>query len=442
MANSQLKRILGRGFSAAACVGLIIGLGILRTPGEIAAAISDPVVYMALWIGGGFFVLLSTMLVAELAALTRRSGGVYTMVARAFGQFPSFVIGWLDWIAGSAGLALKGVVVVEYMAMLAPSISAYQKPLVIALTSVFALLQLFGTRLGAGIQQSASAIVGLCVAALTCALFYAAVVNGGPGPETAVISQNGPTGIAVYGLVLAAIVFTYDGWYAASYFGEEVKSGGRGVAVGSLQGVGFVILLYVALNLALVSSVPLSSLVGEELALAKAMSLLFGPNASMLIIGFAIFVLLAHHNLQYMMGARVLYALSTDGFGSEKATVVADNGTPKFALIASWLLTVMLIVVGSFEILLTLAVTMFVVIYLALVLGVFRLRKTEPGTERPFVAWGFPFTGIICVTGWLAIAIFVAATNLESTLYGGVLVAAAFPVFLIIRRVRHLESAR
>ena len=42
MAQQQLKRILGRGFSMAVCVGLIIGLGILRTPGEIASTISDP----------------------------------------------------------------------------------------------------------------------------------------------------------------------------------------------------------------------------------------------------------------------------------------------------------------------------------------------------------------------------------------------------------------
>ena len=40
MASQELKRILGRGFSVAVCVGTIIGLGILRTPGEIAATVS------------------------------------------------------------------------------------------------------------------------------------------------------------------------------------------------------------------------------------------------------------------------------------------------------------------------------------------------------------------------------------------------------------------
>ena len=39
MAAGQLQRLLGKGFAIAACVGLVIGLGILRTPGEIAASV-------------------------------------------------------------------------------------------------------------------------------------------------------------------------------------------------------------------------------------------------------------------------------------------------------------------------------------------------------------------------------------------------------------------
>jgi len=37
----------------------VIGLGILRGPGEIAAVIPDPFFYLALWLLGGLFVLLS-----------------------------------------------------------------------------------------------------------------------------------------------------------------------------------------------------------------------------------------------------------------------------------------------------------------------------------------------------------------------------------------------
>jgi APA family basic amino acid/polyamine antiporter len=439
LSSSELKKVLGRGFSVAACIGLIIGLGILRTPGEIATMVNDPWIYMSLWIGGGIFVILSTVVVAELISLTPRSGGVYSLVSRAFGQFPAFVIGWIDWLASCAALALKSVVVVEYISMLVPTLVVNKTLITVVITSVFALLQFFGTRTGGQIQQIASTGIGLIVIGLTCMLSYAAIVNGGPGVETMVASLSGPSGFAAYGLIASAIIFTYDGWLAASYFSGEVESGGRGVAIGSLQGILIVVILYITLNFTLVSSVPLSSLQGEDLALAAALSQLFGENASMVVIASAVFILLAHHNLQYMICARVLYSLSVDGFGSKSATQVSDNGVPAVAVALTWLLSVALILIGDFEILLTMSATLFVVMYVSLVLGVFKLRKTEPETARPFSAWGFPYSGIFCAVGWVLIATYVAVTSLESTLYGVLLILLALPVFLVLRRVRHLE---
>jgi amino acid transporter len=85
-----------------------------------------------------------------------------------------------------------------------------------------------------------------------------------------------------------------------------------------------------------------------------------------------------------------------------------------------------------------LVATLFVVMYVALVLGVFRLRSKEPEAERPFRAWGFPYTGIICGIGWTAIALFVAATSLDSTIFGAVLILIAVPIYHLLKRIRHL----
>lgn len=438
MATERLQRLLGKGFSIAACVGLVIGLGILRTPGEIATVVHEPLPYMALWVGCGLFVILSILVVAELIAMTPRSGGIYAMVAHAYGPYPGFLIGWTDWIAGCATIALKAVVLAEYISLLVPSFTPYQTVGAVVITSCFAFLQLGGTRLSAGIQRVASAGIGLIVFALAITLFYAFFTNGGPADAPAKSIALGAPGMAAMGLVVAAVVFTYDGWYAASYFSGEVKSGGRAVAVGSIQGAVIVFALYVLLNLALVLSVPLTALAGNELALAGALDLVFTAGAGTVITVAAVFILLSHQNLQYMIASRILYSLSIDGLGSSQATSVNDRGAPAGATILSWAGTVVLIVAGQFEFLLNLVAILFMAMYVGLIVGVFRLRRQEPDAARPFRAWGFPATGVICALGWFAIAIFVAVTNPASALSGVALTAISLPVYHWLKRQRHL----
>ncbi|MDH3613796.1 MAG: APC family permease [Gammaproteobacteria bacterium] len=441
MAANTLQRLLGKGFSIAACVGLVIGLGILRTPGEIATTVSEPVPYMALWICCGLFVLLSLLVVAELIAMTPRSGGIYAMVAHAYGPYPGFLIGWTDWVSSCASISLKAVVLLEYVSILAPSMSAYQTAGAVIVTSCFAFLQLGGARLGAGIQSIASSGFGLIMIGLAIALFYGFLSNGGTVAAPPDLVRVGSPGIAAFGLVVAAVVFTYDGWYAASYFSGEVKSGGRAVAIGSLQGALIVFALYVLLNLAIVLSVPLAALVGHDLALAGALDLVFGAGAGTVIVIAAIFILLAHQNLQYMIASRILYSLSADGLGSRRATSVNDRGTPAGAVIFTWVATSILIVAGKFEFLLNLVAILFMAMYVGLIVGVFRLRRQEPDAERPFRAWGFPATGVICAIGWTAVAVFVAVTNPMSALSGVVLTLISAPVYLWLKRRRHLGGA-
>ncbi len=143
------RRMLSSGFTLAVIIGGIIGLGILRTPGEVAAVVPDPLKFVALWVLSGLFILLSAIVVAELVGMTPRSGGTYALVRRAYGPFPGFVIGWVDWLSFVADIAFKAVVVTEFAALLIPATGQWQTPLAIMVSSAFAALQLRGIALGA-----------------------------------------------------------------------------------------------------------------------------------------------------------------------------------------------------------------------------------------------------------------------------------------------------
>ena len=429
MSNEKRTRALSNRFAVVVTVGGVIGLGVLRGPGEIAEVITEPTLYLALWLFGGLFVLLSTAVTVELVGMTPRSGGFYSLVRRAYGPYPGFVIGWADWLTYAADLALKAVVIMEFTAILFPETEAWRTPLAIGVTTVFAAIQLRSINLGALIQESATALIGLVIVVLSLLLFF---VSAPEGAATAPAPAN--TSLRDWSLVIATIIFTYDGWLYASYFSGEIRGGGGALARSCIKGMVIVIALYMMLNLALVKSVGLASLAGSDLALAHALELAVHPAAGTVIVAAAILILLSHQNLEYMSGPRILQALAVDGFLVKKAKDFGEGGNPALAILITWLTSIGLILIGGYEFLLLFSVFLFVPLYLALIIGVFILRNRERDTERPYRAWGHPYSTIVCVVGWAAITLFQAYAERETALYALGMVAVSWPVYRYLAR--------
>ena len=207
----QSKRILGSGFSLAVTVGGIIGLGILRTPGEIAAVVTDPFIFVLLWVVGGLFALLTANVVAELVGMTPRSGGTYALVRRAYGPFPGFVMGWVDWISYAIAIAMKAIVVTEFARQLIPETAPWATQIAIMVSTVFAALQLRSVALSARIQEIAATVMALIIVGFTVALVFgkSAVPDAPSAPASA-------AGIKAWSLVIVSIIYTYDGWSYAN----------------------------------------------------------------------------------------------------------------------------------------------------------------------------------------------------------------------------------
>jgi APA family basic amino acid/polyamine antiporter len=423
------KRLLSGGFTLAVIVGGTIGLGILRTPGEVAAVVPDPWMFVSLWALSGLFVLLSAIVVAELIGMTPRSGGAYALVRRAYGPFPGFVIGWVDWLSFVADIALKAVVVTEFATLLIPAVEPWQTPLAIVASSVFAALQLRSIALGAKVQEIAAAAIALSIVGFTLALVFAA---------SAVSSDAAPaaSGLGAWSLVIAAIIYTYDGWSYAAYFSGEIKGGSGAVARACIKGVVVVIVLYVFLVAALAWKVPLTSLAGNELALAGALEMVVSPIASTVVLVVAIIMLLTHQNLLYMSAPRILQALAVDGLAVRRAGEISKGGNPTFAVLLSWGLSVGLIMSGGFNFLLHLSIFFFLFLYVVVIAGVLILRVRQPDADRPYRAWGHPWSTYVCLVVWLLIALFQAVAEVEAAVYAAIMVAVSWPVYRGLVRSR------
>jgi APA family basic amino acid/polyamine antiporter len=426
------RRVLSSGFTLAVIVGGIIGLGILRTPGEVATVVPDPLMFVSLWVFGGLFILLSTGVVSELVGMTPRSGGTYSLVRRAYGPFPGFVIGWVDWLTFVADIAFKAIVATEFAALLVPAAGPWKTPLAIMVSSVFAALQLRSIALSAKIQQIAAATLVLIVVSFTLVLVFAeSAVSSG----TALV-PHATHGLSAWSLVVASIIYTYDGWYYAAYFSGEIKGGGGAVARACIKGTVVVIVLYVFLVTALAWKVPLTSLAGNELALAGALEIVVSPLASTVVLVAAIVMLLAYQNLLYMATPRIIQALAVDGLFVRRAGEISKGGNPIFAVLLSWGLSVGLILIGGFEFLLHLSVFFYLFLYVLLITGVIILRSRQPDADRPYRAWGYPWSTYTCLFGWILVALFQVGVEIDTAAYAAVMVAISWPVYRAIVRSR------
>jgi APA family basic amino acid/polyamine antiporter len=424
------RRILSTGFTLAVTIGGIIGLGILRTPGEVAAIAPNPYLFVSLWVVGGLFVLLSLVVVSELVAMTPRSGGAYTLVRQAYGPFPGFVMGWVDWLSFVADIALKAVVVTEFATLLIPQLDQWQILLAITVSTFFAALQLRSILLSAIIQQIAAATMALIVVGFTLALVFANTTLS----SNVISIQHEANGLGTWSLVIASLIYTYDGWLNAAYFSGEIKGGGKAVVQASIKGLVIVILLYVFLATALAWKVPLTSLAGNELALASALEMAVSPLAATIVLLAAIVMTLAHQNLLYMSTPRILQALAVDGLTVRRAGKISKGGNPTFAVMLSWGLSVGLIIIGGFEFLLYLSVFFYIIVYGLLVGGVIILRLRQPDTYRPYRAWGHPWSTYICLFIWIALALFQVISQIETAAYAAILVLTSWPIYRIVIR--------
>jgi len=425
----KLLRILGSGFGVAVIVGAVIGVGILRTPGEVAAHLADPRLILGLWLGGGIYALLAAASVTELGTMLPETGGYFVFSRRAFGDAVGFTVGWTDWIGQTSAIAYASIAFGEFLTALVPSLAGRETVIGVAIIAAFGLLQWTGIRSSSRVQQATSLIKAIAFLALVVACFW---FGGNRG--------NGPMPVRTESLFVAvilavqAIILTYDGWYEALYFTEEIRDPVRQLPRSMIGGVALVIVIYMLVNAALVYVFPLGALAGSKLPAADAALLLFGKSGATLVTLLSLISLPPMINAVMLCAPRILYAMSRGGLFPARMATVSSRGNPDWALAATVVLAILLVSSGTFKTLIAVASVIFVVNHCFALSALFVLRRREPSLPRPFRAWGYPWISalvLLTAVGILAGSLF---SDPRHSLYAGGLIAISFPVYRSLRR--------
>ena len=431
----QLKRVLRVRDGMAVTVGIVIGAGILRTPGLIAGYLDNPWHILGMWFFGGGVVALSTLVLAEMAAALPEAGGKYVYARHAWGPTMGFVAGWAELLVsrGFSGAA-KAVAIGEYIRILTGgrgSISLYA----LAVCVAFFFLHTRGLKASTQFQNITTAIKVLIVFGIAAAGLAAGEFAGF---QPSVTSASGPTaGLLGFALAYQSISFAYYGWEDAAKMAEEVEDPGTALPKILVGGSLAVMVLYLLLNTAFLAALTPSEMAGSELVAQDAITAVFGSAAGTVVVVASLLILISSLNVNFLGLPRVAYGLAQHGLAPKAFAEVDARGTPRKALyfISAWI--GLMALSGQLELLIRFMMTVAITVDTMVLMGYFKLRWSKPDLERPFNMPGHPWLPAVTVALYLAILAILVGTQPQLALGAGAMIAAIFIAgFFTARRNR------
>ena len=444
-----LLKVLGMWFGISAAVGNTIAAGIVRAPGDIAQWLPNVFLFFSVWVIGGLYALSGASSIAELGAAIPRRGGQYNFSRRGIGEYAGFVVGWSDWLSTCGTAAAVAIVIGEYSGELLPVLASHVKLIAVLVIVGFFVLQWRGIKWGSNTQLATAALKTLAFAVLVAACF----LFGGHARTAAVASavtvaappSGWPLAMAFL-LGLQAVFYSIDGWDGVIYFGEEVRNPGRDIPRAIFGSVATIMGIYLLINAAVLYVLPMSQIAGNTFSLGTAAEKIFGPYGDTIIRSIMVISLLSCMNANQLFCSRTLHAMSCDGLFFRSFARVNPGGTPTLALLLSTIVGI-LFVLGSFEIVIAMLSFFFVANYTLSYSSLFVLRKREPQMERPYRAWGYPWTTAIALGASILFLIASIAPDLNTVVRTGKLwppspatlalaiLLLSYPIFRLMKSV-------
>ena len=383
------KKAIGLYAATSLVIANMVGTGVFTSLGFQVIDIHSVFAVLCLWIIGGLLALCGAFAYGELGAAMPRSGGEYRYLSDIYHPFVGFLSGWVSILVGfSAPIALAAMALGKYFTKAAPALDPTM--IAIGVVAVITLIHATSIQVGVGFQNVFTTIKVILI------LFF--IVAGFMASQHEAITILPQAGSwrdifsPAFAVSLIYVSYAYSGWNASAYIAGEMENPQRNLPRSLFTGTLIVTGLYVLLNFIFLYTVPMHALAGQvEVGFLSANGI-FGALGGKVMAMVISLLLVSTISSMILAGPRVTQAMGEDlkilGFLSRKT----KNGVPAIAIILQSVVTVILILTGSFERVLTyVGFTLNLFTFLT-VLGLFIFRIKNPNAVRPYKTWGYPFT--------------------------------------------------
>jgi basic amino acid/polyamine antiporter, APA family len=435
----DLPRKVGFWGAIAVMVGVVIGSGIFRTPTSIAQNLGSPTVILAMWTIGGLIALCGALTFAELNAMLPHTGGIYVFLREGFGGCAAFVFGWTYMLIAKPAAA-GGIATVfseHFNALLGVQWNA--QALTCSALFILTLINVLGMRQSA---RLAIVLTGIKYAAIggiiVLGVFAALREIAGDSTGAHFVATAPPVSFfAAIVPVMAAVMWTYDGWSDVGSIAGEVKNPQRTLPRVYVIGTLAVIGLYVLANAVYLWHIPLDEMRTQKTVAPELMSRLAGPIGMTAVTVLIILSTLGSSHASVMTGARVTFAQARDGLLFRFLGRVSPRfETPAVALWTQFALScAMVVLLKDFQNLAESFVFTIWIFYGMAAIAIFILRARLRDAFRPFRVPGYPIVPAIFVLASVAMTVLAVIDDPKTNGTWLAVLAAGVPVYFVWRRL-------
>jgi basic amino acid/polyamine antiporter, APA family len=435
-ARDGLRRELGLGSTTAAVIGGIIAVGIFLTPAGMAKALGSPFWLLVVWLVVGATTMSGALCYGELAGRFPSAGGAYIYLKESYGPRLAFLFGWMcllvmdPAITASLATGLAG-----YFAYIVPL-----PPLLIKFVGVIViwglcLLNILSVRVSVALLRWTT---WLKLGLLGFLTIWALVFHLGSWSNFKPFVTQHPGSLPLAPALAVGIVgafFSFGGWWDVSKIAGEVRDPGRTLPRALLFGMLAVTAVYVIVSGVFLYLVPLDKVTSDQTFVAQVGEVLFGPAGGMIFAGIVIICLIGSLAALIIAAPRVYYAMAQDGlFFNAIAHTHPRFGTPANAIVIQGTIASLLVLVGSFEQIISYAIFIAVLFLGLTVSSLFILRPRHKAAESVVLTPGYPFTPIAFLVLVAVTLVLVGARSPRGALLGLLVVSAGLPVYEVFRR--------
>jgi APA family basic amino acid/polyamine antiporter len=435
-------------------VSLVIGMGIFRTPVNVAAASPSPLIFFSAWVAGGLIALCGALTYAEIGSRLPVTGGYYKIFSYAYHPSIAFAVNCLILVSNAASLAGVALVGGEYITGLfvpsstdpanAASVQNMQIVIAIAAIVIFYGVNLLGLKMSARAQNILTIVKITLILLLITPLFFA---TGSAVPAVTGATQISPgfmEYIKAFGIGLVAVSFTYGGYQQTINFGAEVDKPNKNIPRGIFMGIFIIILLYLIINYAYVRVIGFEELKTSKNIAAIMASKIFGINAERVLSGFLFLSVLAYVNVLLMSNPRVMFAMSEDKIlpavfrkrnnKTDVLTVSLSVFAALCALIVFW--------AKEFDTILSFTIFLdcFGMILSAGSIFILRKKTAHLNDTGIYTMKLYPLLPVIFILAYLFVAISLLINQTKLSLIGLGVLSLFIAVYFIIKRVPAKEE--